>query len=919
MPTTARPLIGREEELGAIVRLLDDPGRLPGAAVLWGDAGVGKTSIWFVGIDTATNHGYRVLQSRPSEAETRLSYAGLADLLGDAAEEVLPSLPPVQRRALGAALLLGDAGPADERAVAAAFLASLRLLATERTLCVAVDDIQWLDAASRAALQFALSRLRDEQVATLVTSRGQPAPWLRRSLPEAGVVAIEVAGLSIGATHELLRGRLDLTVPRPTLVRLWEASAGNPFFALELADALRRRGEMPAPDEPLPIPATLDELLRDRLAGLSAHALEVARVAAALGEPTTTLVEAALGPTADAGLAEALDARVLELGGDRLRFTHPLLGTAVTTGQSPSGRRALHASLATVASSDEERARHLALATVEPDEEIAATLEAAALSAQARGAATAAAELAEQALRLTPARREEGVRRRLVFAAQRHHAAGDDARAMELLTRARADSATGPDLAEILVELAGVQALPRDAEALYEEALTHATGDDALTAQIHLGLAGGMRWAHGIERGVTHAALAVQAASRTEDVALRCRALTQYACWQCRAGRGIPRAEMEEALMLERTLPGGPSVNGPSGVLCLELIWTVELERARTLLTELDEARTGRDDPEVAASLLWKSALLEWRAGAWAEADRCALAAAQLMIELGRLRPPDEFPAAILAAHRGRIDEARTRSSDASARAEAEGIVVGQSGHGWVLGFVELSVGDAEAALPHLQHAHDLRNALMREPAQHLGLGDLLEAFVATGKFDEAEELLADWQPRAEAVDRAWALAILARGRGLLLAARGDLDSAFAAFERARGEHARDADPFQHARTLLALGRTQRRAKKRGDARATLEDALARFEALGAPLWAEQTRAELARIGGRAPSRGDLTEAERRIAELVAQGSTNKHVAAALFLTEHSVETALTRIYRKLGVRSRGELARIRSAEGPKP
>ena len=143
-----------------------------------------------------------------------------------------------------------------------------------------------------------------------------------------------------------------------------------------------------------------------------------------------------------------------------------------------------------------------------------------------------------------------------------------------------------------------------------------------------------------------------------------------------------------------------------------------------------------------------------------------------------------------------------------------------------------------------------------------------------------------------------------------MLAARGDLEGAFASFERALAEHARSTDPFQHARTLLALGRTQRRAKKRGAARTTLEDALARFERLGAPLWAEQARAELARIGGRAPSRGELTEAEHRIATLVAEGRTNREVAAALFLTEHSVETALTRIYRKLGVRSRAELAR---------
>ena len=194
-------------------------------------------------------------------------------------------------------------------------------------------------------------------------------------------------------------------------------------------------------------------------------------------------------------------------------------------------------------------------------------------------------------------------------------------------------------------------------------------------------------------------------------------------------------------------------------------------------------------------------------------------------------------------------------------------------------------------------------------PAQRIELGDLLEALISIGELDEAEDVLSTWEPRARAVDRAWALAILARCRGLLLAARGDLDGAFESFHDAHAEHARGVDPFHEARTLLAHGRTQRRAKKRGAARATLEDALGRFERLGAPLWAEQTRAELGRIGGRAPSSGELTESEQRIAGLVAGGQSNREVAAALFLTEHSVETALTRIYRKLGVRSRAELA----------
>ena len=228
-----------------------------------------------------------------------------------------------------------------------------------------------------------------------------------------------------------------------------------------------------------------------------------------------------------------------------------------------------------------------------------------------------------------------------------------------------------------------------------------------------------------------------------------------------------------------------------------------------------------------------------------------------------------------------------------------------------MLGFVELSLGDAAAALPYLRRSYELRNDFMLEPGMRLELGDLLEALIAVGELDEADEVLATWRSaptRSTGPGRSRS----SRGsRGLLLAARGDLEGAFASFERALAEHARSTDPFHHARTLLALGRTQRRAKQRGAARTTLEDALARFERLGAPLWAEQARAELARIGGRAPSRGELTEAERRIAELVAEGQTNREVAAALFLTEHSVETALTRVYRKLGVRSRAELAHL--------
>ena len=304
--------------------------------------------------------------------------------------------------------------------------------------------------------------------------------------------------------------------------------------------------------------------------------------------------------------------------------------------------------------------------------------------------------------------------------------------------------------------------------------------------------------------------------------------------------------------------------------------------------------------------------VLEWRAGNWELGARHAADSLALRAQFGREggQPIAELPAALIAAHQGRIEDARDRSERALALAEADGIRIAQSGHRWVLGFIELSRGDPAAALGYLERAWEIRDSVrVLEPGHRLELADTLEALIAVGELAEAERKLVPWEKRARALDRSWALAITARCRALLLAARGDLAGAQAGFERALAEHARTQDPFQHARTLLAQGVTQRRAKQRGAARVTLEQALAIFERLGAPLWAEKARSELARIGGRAPARGELTEAERRIAALVAEGRTNREVAAALFVTEHTVEGALTRAYRKLGVRSRTELA----------
>ena len=198
-----------------------------------------------------------------------------------------------------------------------------------------------------------------------------------------------------------------------------------------------------------------------------------------------------------------------------------------------------------------------------------------------------------------------------------------------------------------------------------------------------------------------------------------------------------------------------------------------------------------------------------------------------------------------------------------------------------------------------------------REPSIYGELPNAIEALVELGELQEARRLLVDLRQRVSRIESPWSDASARRCEGLILAAEGNLEAALGAYADAVRVHEQLPQPFDLARTLLAWGTAQRRARRRKEARTTLQQALDTFDELGAPLWAEKARDELGRIGGRAPSHGDLTPAEKRIAELVAAGKTNKEAAAALVLSVHTVEGALKRVYRKLGVRSRTELSRL--------
>jgi DNA-binding CsgD family transcriptional regulator len=751
------------------------------------------------------------------------------------------------------------------------------------------------------------------------------------------VLEVELGPLSVGALHRLLQQRLGMRFPRPVLLRIWETSSGNPFFALELARALQRRGGRVEPGTQLPLPPALEALVQEHIDSLGSEARAVALVVAAVAEPSVAIVEAAAGHRGATRVTEALEAGVLELEGERLRFTHPLLASAVLARTPPAERRRLHARLAEVVPGAEARARHLALAVVRPDPIVADQLETAARRARARGAPAGGAELAEQALRLTPPDDEPAVRRRSVDAADHLFAAGDTERAITFLEHALAGAAPGPERASILHRLGSVLTHargPRDGIAQLQEALAHTEGDHALAAAIELELADTLRYATGPRSAEPHAVAAVRAAERADDDALRCAALAVFGLINFRLGRGIDHETMARAVALEESLALPPAMWSPKLLLCDQLLWSHDLTGARRLAEELRAAARRADGrheadrtglarvsavgPSFVSEALAEPepvfylALIEWRAGNWRRAAELAEEARAPDEQSGRdgLAAVVEWPRTLIAAHRGLVDESRERAHGALAQAESAGIEAAVAGYRWVLGFLELSEDNATAALSHLRAARRTRELGGHdEPGQMWELPDLLDALVAVGELDEAEAIAGAAEERARSLDRAWALALSARTRAVVAAARGEAEDAFVTFEEALAEHARAEDPFQHARTLLALGKAQRRAKKRGAARATLEQALAAFERLGAPLWAEKARADLARIGGRAPARGELTASESRIAALVAEGRTNREVAAALFLTEHTVATALTRIYRKVDVRSRAELA----------
>jgi DNA-binding CsgD family transcriptional regulator len=897
---------GREDELRAIGRFLD---AVPGGArglLIEGEAGIGKTTLWRAAIEEAAARDQLVLACQAVEAEVSLPFVGLADLLEPVLEGTLPALPGPQREALEAALLRAEppAEGAGEAAISAATLNVLR--AAPAPLLVAVDDVQWLDRQTARVLAFALRRLERQSFAVVASLRiGEPfsSPELERLFVTLDVEPLAIGPLSLFALDAMLRDQFSLGLPRIRLRELHRVTAGNPLYAREIARESVRTGSAD-----VAVPRRLSELLRQRIRVASPGAKRLLLLTAELGDPKLTTLEQLDVADDVFGEVAARELALPESG--HLRLTHPLLAPATRDEANELELRELHLFLSQRLEDDVERALHLARASSEPDERVATELEEAASIAEARGAQETAALLAEEAIRLTAAGGEP-LWRRTIDAAYHLYRIGENAPARELLERLVEVMPGGSLRARALFVLAHVDELngfSRAAAALQEPGI-----DDDLRFRLEL-----LQAVHTMDDDLERAVELFRRAARTAAAAgndwQRALAACYVAYGDCYLGRPIDMGELDWAVAVIERAWGGRERR--------EFGWDPRDIRGRILSTDGHDDRARSDFEQCLArsvelgdepAILSARALL-LRVEIGAGNVGTALWHAEGVEEIARHMTAGSVVArawgtvAWVYAWAGRVDAAR----EAAARALAVPTPLTETER-WTrseLGLLELSLGNAEAAYTEFARAVELlRVPGYRHPGFFWFWHDAFEAYAATKRIDEAEELLAWLDQLLAALDHAPSRASAEIGRALIRSSLGDGEGAVAATEAAVEQHERFNRPLHLARTLLVRGAILRRAKQKRAAREAIAQAVSIFESCGAELWLDRARQEFERTGAHHVDRWELTPTEDQVARLAAAGAKNAEIARQLFMSVKTVEANLSRIYGKLGVRSRTELA----------
>ena len=886
-------LVGRPEAVELVRAWAQGLGSGPSCLAITGDAGIGKTTAWQFAIEAARSHGCLVLTSRPVEAELPLGYSGLADLLTAVVGPVLDRLPAGQRDALRSALGIGATvgPPVESLAVSRAVLRSLQLLADASPLVVAIDDVQWLDKSSARVLAYAARRLDGTRCSMLLGRRdGGQDPLDAEPAFGHGFTHIALGGLSLGAIAHIVRRQVSVNLPRHRVARIHARSAGNPFHAIQLA--LARDDELPE---------TLAARLDRRLDDAPAAAAPVLEAIAIRGPLPVALLDAT-------GLDAAVEAGLVVEDGSTVRFHHPLLAEAVYRRIPPGRRRALHAQAASDVTSEDAKARHLALAARGPDRRTAELLASVARNERLRGAPEVAAELAGRARQIMPPGEVDAVARIALDQAGYLFLSADEGGAAAVLDEILGWGVRGAVRTAALVRRALTLTDPTAAIAMLETATAEPHDDQVLAARTLAQLA----WQRGAWLGDFEAALpeaerAVALADATRDPAVIATALTTHALLLSMTSGIGAESRFRRAVEILQHTPNEPGDHTPHLAFANERGWRGLLVEAEELLAADRQRALDAGDDGVLMRLAIFGADLEMRRGRWDEAERLldeALVDGRDYWRLSAL-----VRRGILRGRRG-DDAAAADADELAGKPGASGDPYFRGAASHVRGLVAVAAGDVATAGP-------LLAALPEAMAEHAGrsaevaglIPSAVAALAASGDLERGRALTRLLERRI-AILEPWGRAALDYCLGTLALAKGEHAEASSRLERAANGFSELGMPWDRGLALLALGMAHRRSGQRSKAADVLEQAAAIFSELRAAPSLRVAADELRRARPRRSSDDRLTEAERRVAMLAAEGRTNREIAAVLFTGTTTVEAHLTRIYSKLGLRSRTELAR---------
>ncbi|GAA4103997.1 helix-turn-helix transcriptional regulator [Nonomuraea soli] len=967
-------MIGRDEEVALLNSLLAASRSGQGNAIIvHGEAGIGKTAL-LAHIATGTSADPAVLRATGVEAEAELPFAALHLLLRPAAH-LVTRLPPAQRQALRSAFgeavpggegQSGASGAPDRFLVGLAVLTLLADLAEERPLICLIDDVQWLDRASADALLFAARRLAAERI-TMIFAGRDGTEQIVQGLPE-----LRLRALARDECDRLLATQAAALSPEARARVIAEAE-GNPLALLHFAAGLtddQRAGHLaplPLTEPGSPLAGRLERSLRAAIRRLPDRTRLVLLVAAADGSGSLPLVLRAartLGAAPD-DLAPGEHAALVEVADGRIRFRHPLIKAAAYQEAPVAQRAAAHRALAGVLVNEgqaDRRAWHLSAATLEPDEEISVILADTGDRARARGSTTAAATAYERAAQLTVDRERRA--RWLAAAAEAALAAGQLSRAAAAAGRGErltSDPLMSARLAAVRAAVDADEGDPEQAARRFADAAEAVAGlspDDAVSL---MAMAAGEAWFAGDHAVLGRAAQLVTAlgdaaiAPELRPVASAVRGMERVAAHDPATGLPLLTAAIPPALgrahppVVAQDLdrppvtgphaptaladrgpghrgprspgprsPGSRSQVSPGGLAGDQVASTYAVFSA--LMTGDDEAARAAAAAQVAAcrsqglvtvlphalQLLAQAQIL---GGEHAEAAESGAEAWSIAHDTGqavRLRHLHGVLAR-LAAIRGEDDRC------AELARLAEGAAQERFGSGWGgSALVLLDLVRARYAAAADRMARMLDGPLGHTVIALFAIADHVEACARLDDPGRAALAFARFDAWSEASGQAWAQAVVHRCRALM----APRDSAEELYASALELHERGGRPFERARTQLVYGEWLRRARRRADAGTQLRAAAGGFAALGAAPWAERARAELAAAGG-AAAEGEtrtaaaLTPQELQVVRLAAAGATNRQIGAQLFLSPRTVGFHLYKAYPKLGVSSRGELARL--------